>query len=129
MLDAMRWRNRILVVASEAPDEMIDRQLADIAVQATGWSDRDLVTILAFRDRGFLVEDASGGMAAAEPLGAGVADAIRSRFDLAGEGFEAVLVGKDGGVKARYAAVVAPEGIFPFIDAMPMRIDEMEAER
>ena len=39
--------------------------------------------------------------------------------------FEAVLVGKDGGVKDRYREIVDPSAIFPFIDAMPMRMDEM----
>ena len=42
-----------------------------------------------------------------------------------GDGFEAVLVGKDGGVKLRRTAPVSATELFGTIDAMPMRQGEM----
>ena len=125
MFDEMRWRNRIFVVASDRQEQAIDRQLVAIATHSAGWSERDLVTIVLLRDRGYVARDPKGGLADAEVVSSGVAASMRRRFGIDGDGFQAALAGKDGGVKARYEAVVAPEAIFPFIDAMPMRIDEM----
>ena len=125
MFDEMRWRNRILVVASDRQDQAIDRQLVAIATHSAGWSERDLVTIVLLRDRGYVARDPKGGLADAEVVSSDVAASMRRRFGIDGDGFQAALVGKDGRVKARYETVAAPEAIFPFIDAMPMRIDEM----
>lgn len=125
MLGEMRWRNRILVVASDRQDESIDRQLVAIATHSAGWSERDLVTIVLLPDRGYVARDPNAGLAEAETVSSDVAASMRRRFGIDGDGFAAALVGKDGGVKARYESVVAPEAVFPFIDAMPMRIDEM----
>ncbi|MCP4495659.1 MAG: DUF4174 domain-containing protein [Phycisphaeraceae bacterium] len=125
MFEEMRWRNRILVVAADRRDEAIDRQLVAIATHSAGWSERDLVTIVLLPDRGYVARDPSGGLAEAETVSSDVAASMRRRFGIDGDGFAAALVGKDGGVKARYESVVAPEAVFPFIDAMPMRIDEM----
>ena len=125
MFEEMRWRNRILVVASDRRDEAIDRQLVAIATHSAGWSERDLGTLVLLPDRGYVARDPSGGLAEAETVSSDVAASMRRRFGIDGDGFAAALVGKDGGVKARYESVVAPEAVFPFIDAMPMRIDEM----
>lgn len=129
MLDGMRWRNRMLVVSSDRADAEVDRQLVAIATHAAGWSDRDLVTIVLLPDRGYVARDPKGGLADAEVVSSNVAASMRRRFGVDEGRFEAVLVGKDGGVKARYETVVSPETVFPFIDAMPMRIDEMERAR
>ena len=125
MFDEMRWRNRILVVASDRQDQAIDRQLVAVATQSAGWSERDLVTIVLLRDRGYVARDPKSGLADAEVVSSDIAASMRRRFGIDGDGFQAALVGKDGRVKARYETVVAPEAIFPFIDVMPMRIDEM----
>ncbi len=129
MLEEMRWRNRLLVVASDRRDEMVDRQLVAIATHADGWSDRDLVTIVLLPDRGYVARDPKGGLSDADVLASEVAASMRRRFGIEDDGFQAALVGKDGGVKARYQAIVSPAAVFPFIDAMPMRMDEMKEGR
>jgi hypothetical protein len=50
-------------------------------------------------------------------------DAAKLRADagIQGDGFHAVLVGKDGGVKLRSNKVVGDVEMFDFIDRMPMR--------
>ncbi|MGB2203635.1 MAG: DUF4174 domain-containing protein, partial [Pseudooceanicola atlanticus] len=50
--------------------------------------------------------------------------ALRNR--LGAEGFEMLLVGKDGGVKMRAGEVIPPETLFATIDRMPMRQREMQ---
>lgn len=52
----------------------------------------------------------------------------RQRFWLDGSPeFEAILVGKDGTVKQTFKAPVTRQELFGFIDAMPMRQDEMQS--
>lgn len=48
------------------------------------------------------------------------ADALRD-----GQGFQVLLIGKDGGIKMRSARPVAAEDILSLIDSMPMRQQEM----
>ncbi len=48
------------------------------------------------------------------------ADALRD-----GQGFQVLLIGKDGGIKMRSATPVAAEDILSLIDSMPMRQQEM----
>ena len=50
--------------------------------------------------------------------------ALRRRFGAEG-GFVAILVGKDGGEKLRSPEPLGREALFPAIDAMPMRREEM----
>ena len=52
------------------------------------------------------------------------ARALRAQFEP--QGFEVLLVGKDGGVKLRQGQPVTAETLFAKIDAMPMRRREME---
>ena len=51
---------------------------------------------------------------------------LRRRFRPEGPGLTVVLVGKDGGEKARYRGVVDPDDIFALVDSMPMRRREIE---
>jgi hypothetical protein len=51
--------------------------------------------------------------------------ALRRRLGLPGDGFRAVLVGKDGEPKITARSPIPMETLFSTIDAMPMRRDEM----
>ncbi|MBV6632043.1 MAG: DUF4174 domain-containing protein [Alphaproteobacteria bacterium] len=53
------------------------------------------------------------------------AEALRQRFDLGPDDFAVILVGKDGGEKARWSAPVAMAEVYALIDTMPMRQREM----
>ncbi|NAY92490.1 DUF4174 domain-containing protein [Muricauda sp. JGD-17] len=47
-----------------------------------------------------------------------------------GNNFEGVLlIGKDGGLKARYPYVVKPNTLFELVDSMPMRKSEMRKKK
>ncbi len=52
---------------------------------------------------------------------------LRRRFG-GGGGFRAVLVGKDGGAKLASGVPLGRDTLFPLIDAMPMRREEMSRE-
>jgi hypothetical protein len=65
-------------------------------------------------------------LAVIEALGATPeAIALRRRLGLPGDGFLAVLVGKDGEAKITSRSPIPTETLFSTIDAMPMRRDEM----
>lgn len=49
--------------------------------------------------------------------------ALRRAF--AANGFEVLLIGKDGGVRLRQPRPITPEALFAKIDAMPMQRREM----
>lgn len=53
--------------------------------------------------------------------------ALRRRFG-GGGGFRAVLVGKDGAEKLGSGVPLGRDTLFPLIDAMPMRREEMSRE-
>ncbi|MGR3453563.1 DUF4174 domain-containing protein [Pseudooceanicola sp.] len=103
-LDAYRWEKRPVLVFAPSPEDPTFRRQIDLLERARpGLRDRDIVVLT----------DAAPGA-----LG-------RLRTGLALEGFAVLLVGKDGGVKLRDDAPVAPERLFALIDRMPMRQREM----
>ena len=99
------WRSRVVVaLAPSRADPALAAQRRAFAALGAGARERDLV----------LVEATDG-----TPEGA----ALRERFG--GEGFRSVLVGKDGGEKLASAQPLGRDDLFPTIDAMPMRRDEI----
>ena len=104
-LDAYRWRDRlVLLFAASADDPAYTEQRDALEAVTEGLSERHIV-VLADTDPG-------------------AAGALRARFEP--QGFEVLLVGKDGGVKLRQGQPVAAETLFATIDAMPMRRRELE---
>ena len=99
------WRYRIVVaLAPSRADPALAAQRRAFAALGAGAGERDLVLVEATDDT---------------PEGA----ALRRRFG--GDGFRSVLVGKDGGEKLAAARPLGRDDLFPTIDAMPMRRDEM----
>jgi hypothetical protein len=105
-LASYRWRARVLVVVSPEPnDARLVQQKAIYRSIRQGAEERDMALV-----------EAVGNNAEAR--------ALRRSLSL-GDGFRAVLVGKDGGVKLSSAEPLGADQLFPLIDAMPMRQDEM----
>ncbi len=106
LLDAYRWRSRVLVVAApDSGDPRLTDQRREAATRRADFAERDLVVI-----------EAVGGTEEAR--------ALRRRFGIAPEAFRAVLIGKDGEAKLAEAAPIPAARLFATIDAMPMRRDE-----
>ncbi len=83
--------------------------------------DRDMVVFHLFGQGQSRVEE--------ESLGAQGATALRARFDVRPGEAVMILIGKDGGVKARRPLDDDLSPIFALIDAMPMRQREMLERR
>ncbi len=101
-LARFRWQSRVVVALAPArgdPALLAQRRL--FAALGADGRERDLVLVEATGDT---------------PEGA----ALRRRFG-AVAGFEAILVGKDGGEKLRSPAPLDRDALLPLIDAMPMR--------
>lgn len=103
-LDAFRWKNRPVLLFAPSPDDpAYVEQSASFIAAAEGLLERDIVVLSDTEPR----EDG----------------ALRRRFDV--QGFEVLLVGKDGGVKLRKQTPISAEELFAEIDSMPMRRREM----
>lgn len=114
-LDDLRWRNRILVLASAdaASPEMREQERLLLA-DRSALAERELV-VLAIE--GQTLRAVFGKVPADE-----TADTLRRRFGFdPAISFRAVLVGKDGGVKWSAEAPAPLTEINAVIDAMPMR--------
>ncbi|WP_182888403.1 DUF4174 domain-containing protein [Hymenobacter rubripertinctus] len=110
---AARWRQRVLLIcAPTATDARLLKQRALLQPARAGLTERDLLVrelpwaSLPAADRNYLRQ-----------LG-GSPDAFR-----------VLLLGKDGGVKRRDTAPVAPAALFATIDGMFMRRQEMKRVR
>ena len=105
-IDQYRWNKRpILVFASSGQDEGYTKQLDVLRSDRRGLAERDIVVLSDLDSR------ATGDLR----------EALRI------EGFEVVLIGKDGGVKLRSKTPVSLDRLFARIDSMPMRQREMRS--
>lgn len=105
-LEEEQWKSRPVIVFASSPDDPRLRE------QRKLWQDHRAG--LAERDVTVWVSTRPSEQAA-----------WRRRLGLPAEGFAAVLIGKDGGVKWRSAEPMTPEELFRRIDAMPMRQSEL----
>ncbi len=114
-LDALRWKNRILILfAPSTNDPSFAEQSRTLLANEAALAERELVVLGGGGGR---VETLYG-----DPRAAHDAGALRRHFGLAaGAPFEAILIGKDGGVKWRQDAPFDLRDLNAVIDAMPMR--------
>ena len=117
--EGARWSRRLLVLTAEGPEAAVQRSL--VAAEQEGLEDRDLTVFIV----GAEVEVVAGNRLT-DPVPP--AAAFRRRFDLPDGDFQVVLIGKDGGVKARWSEPVSPSAVFDLVDAMPMRMREMRED-
>lgn len=104
-LERYRWQARPVLIFAPSPEDPSYRAAtAQLAALRDGLAERDIVVLVD--------TDPDAGGALRDRLGA--------------EGFEMLLVGKDGGVKLRAGEVIPPETLFATIDRMPMRQREMQ---
>jgi Domain of unknown function (DUF4174) len=121
-LDALRWKNRILVLFSPTESDPSFRlQKKDLASSAEGVLERDLM-ILEILEHG---ESRAGNLLLSEKS---VQD-IRARLGVGSGPFQVFLIGKDGAEKLRSTEPVAVKDIFGLIDSMPMRRQEMDSKK
>ena len=119
-LDAHRWTHRLLIafVAEEAELETLSLN-ASLAAAACELEDRNMVI-------GWIVSEGVSRLGDVE-ISSDTAELLRDGFGIPSGAFTVLLIGKDGGVKARYEAAPSLGEIFALIDGMPMRRSEMRS--
>jgi len=121
-LDALRWKNRVLVLFSPSEsDPLFQLQKQGLASSAQAVLDRELM-ILEIVEQG---QSKAGNQLLSEKS----VQEIRKRFGLQTGTFQVLLIGKDGGVKLRSSEPVSMKDLFGLIDSMPMRQQEMESKK
>ncbi len=119
-LSAYRWKNRILVVNTTLDQVKTISQA--LHQERSGIVDRDLIVIDLSRH--------SKQLPGAVRPPSETRDSLRSRYGLSSTPRnEFVLIGKDGGIKARQTGTLKLDQFFALIDTMPMRQEEMRAKR
>ncbi len=120
-LKDLQWEKRVLLLfAKSRSDASLDRQVDLLRERRPDLEERKLVVLVTAGDR-----DTASAIGYAF-LPAGASRNLRRTFEPAERGLTAILVGLDGGEKARWQRLVAPDEIFDLIDSMPMRQSEME---
>ena len=121
-LDALRWKNRVLVLFSPSEsDASFQLQKQGLASSAKGVLDRELM-ILEIMEQG-------QSRTTNQLLSEKSVQAIRKRFEVQAGTFQVLLIGKDGGVKLRSSEPVSMKDLFGLIDSMPMRQQEMDLKK
>ena len=119
-LAALKGEKRIVLLFSKSRSlAALDRQEAEFRERRPDVRERDMVVFTV--PGSDPVQDAIGY----ERLPYGATRALRRRYAPEGTGLTVVLIGKDGGEKARWERAVDPDEVFALIDAMPMRQREM----
>jgi hypothetical protein len=120
-LNTYQWKNRLLIVFAPSENSpAYQRQMQLFQGQQAGFKERDLLLVELLTEStsrvyGQAIDDTDVARA-------------RSRFNVAPQDFQVILVGKDGTAKRRESNPIQPEVIFNEIDAMPMRQREMREQ-
>lgn len=119
-LDSLQWSRRVVLAFAAHGSERADDLRAAVERSACRVADRDLAVYLV---RDGAPEPLDGAPALSGERGAD----LRAVFRPGDPRFEMILIGKDGGVKARSADPGDLDRFFDLIDGMPMRRQEMAA--
>ena len=133
IFDAVVWENRVLVITGAADDELFLEQLALLEEAYDGMEERDLIPV-HYKDRSVkqiaglspfefrynrILRTSSEQLYMQQRLGGD----IDTEDD---DAFSVILVGLDGQPKEIWREVVDPDEIFDSIDAMPIRVRELQ---
>lgn len=117
----LRWSHRPLLLFAPTPDDRgLAAMLERLEQLAGGVADRQMALIVVTGDAGTIDGAPLTGEAVAR---------LREEYAPERTRLTVVLVGKDGGEKARRVGPVPPETFFAQIDAMPMRRQEVRDRR
>ena len=117
VLSSIQWKNRVLLVMSENPNDPLVKQQASLFSQdAEEMKERKLILLQVFPEFYLMGGDSAIRRASAE---------VYFDYKSAKKSFELILIGLDGDEKMRRAELIRPEDLYAIIDAMPMRRNEM----
>lgn len=105
-LDSFQWKKRVLLILTPSTeDPRYANQAAALLPRLPELAERDVIIITALPG-----------------------DAARSRLPLPADGFAALLIGLDGGIKLTRGDVMTAATVIDEIDRMPMRRSELRGQ-
>lgn len=117
VLSSIQWKNRVLLVMSENPnDPLVKQQVSLFSQEAEEMKDRKLILLQVFPEFYLMGGDSAIRRTSAE---------VYFDYKSAKKSFELILIGLDGDEKMRRAELMRPQDLYTIIDAMPMRRYEM----
>ena len=122
-LKHLQWEKRpLLLFAKSRSFAPLDRQVDLLRDYRPDLEDRDMVVLSTTGN-----QETSAAIGYV-PINRGTARQLRKKYEPDSKGLTVILIGKDGGEKARWKQVVDPQEIFDLIDSMPMRQDELRQQ-
>ena len=116
-LSSRQWKNRVLLVMSEDPnDPMVKQQVSLFSQDAEEMKERKLILFQVFPEFYLMGGDSAIRRSSAE---------VYFDYKSVKKSFEMVLIGLDGDEKMRRTELIRPDDLYAIIDAMPMRRLEM----
>ena len=121
-LDDYLWKQRpLLVFAPSDNDPRLAETRSRIEATRCDFADRDMVL-------GVVVNEGTSTLDG-QRIDADESQRLARKYGINADAFAVLLIGKDGGEKLRVRDVPDPQSIYDLIDGMPMRSDEMGADR
>jgi hypothetical protein len=111
-LSQYAWKHRVLILFGSSGDQKLAQQVQILKGKTKDLAERDMVVFSVIGDD---VRPVYGDASKVD------ARKLRQDAGIRSGSFQAVLVGKDGGVKLRSQTVVTDSNMFGLIDRMPMR--------
>jgi len=116
-LKPYQWKNRILLVFSQQP-EQLKHQLSILGADSCGIKNRDLII--------FSIHDKKTQLIGGEILNKKDTEWLYGQYNVNNKPFLVILIGKDGTEKLKTVDILPVDRLFAVIDAMPMRQQEMK---
>ena len=117
VLSSRQWKNRVLLVMSENPnDPLVKQQISLFSQDAEELKERKLLLLQVFPEFYLMGGDSAIRRTSTE---------VYFDYKSAKKSFELILIGLDGDEKLRRTELMRPEDLYALIDSMPMRRSEM----
>ncbi|WP_340200324.1 DUF4174 domain-containing protein [Ascidiimonas sp. W6] len=117
-LSKHRWNNRlVLLVVQDSSNQLLQRQLEEFEKHKKGLEERKILVYM-IAPNGFKKEDESWNYS----------EALFKKYNQNKTPFEVILLGLDGGIKARKKEIFYCRDLFAIVDAMPMRQNEIRKQ-
>ena len=113
-----QWKNRLVVINCGQNELEYQKQIELFASVNQQVKERDIKLILIKNQIARMPDDSKI-----------IAGELLDYLDIDANGFQVVLVGKDGGTKFTSSGLTSPSTIFALIDGMPMRRQEMKRQQ
>lgn len=118
-LEQLKWQNRIIII--KAVNNHVDSITDNLDAKKTEINDRDIVWfVVSNTSKNSIISNYQGMLS--KTIYAQVSSLLSSTNQ------DIILIGKDGGIKSK-ARSLDFQKLFSQIDAMPMRILEMQTEK